>query len=62
MVRDLCGDIIRDSDEKPTTKHVRTKENRARQSLRIAELVRDGYTVVQGPGGVTVFRFGDRRP
>jgi hypothetical protein len=47
-----------DSSDGPSTKYVRTKENRARQALRIAELTRQGYGVVQGPSGVTVFRFG----
>jgi hypothetical protein len=57
--RDLCGQLVSSdsSDERPT-KYVRTKENRARQALRIAELTRDGYSVVQGPGGATVFRWG----
>ena len=56
--RDLCGHLVSSdsSDERPT-KYVRTKENRARQALRVAELTRQGYTVVDR-GGLTVFRFG----
>jgi hypothetical protein len=54
--RDLTGNIVSDSsDDKPTTKYVRTKEAKARQALRMAELTREGYTVVQGGSGLTVF-------
>jgi hypothetical protein len=57
--RDPTGNIVSDSDDKPTTKYVRTKENRARQALRMAELVRQGCTVVVSKtSGATVFRFG----
>jgi hypothetical protein len=58
IARDLTGAIIRDRDDKPASKHTISKEAKARQAERIAELTRDGYSVVQGPGGVTVFRFG----
>ena len=59
---DLTGAIVRDSpplvggsDDKPEPKRVRTKEARARQALRIAELERQGYTVVDNGCGLTVF-------
>jgi hypothetical protein len=50
--RDLTGQLVSDSSDDKPTKYVRTKEARARQALRIAELTRSG---------LTVFRFGGCR-
>jgi hypothetical protein len=59
MTRDLTGNIVSSdsSDDKPS-KHTLTKEAKARQAERIAELTRQGYSVVVGSTGATVFRFG----
>jgi hypothetical protein len=57
--RDLTGQLVGDSDEPPEpTKYVRNQEAKARQAERIALLTREGYTVVQGGCGLTVFRWG----
>jgi hypothetical protein len=57
--RDLTGNIVSDSDDKPEPKRVRTQGARAAQALRIAELERQGCTVVVSKtSGATVFRFG----
>jgi hypothetical protein len=56
--RDLCGDIVGDRDDKPVSKHTLSKEARARQSLRVAELTREGFTELRGQTGLTVFKLG----
>jgi hypothetical protein len=60
VAQDLCGELVSgDSSDEAPTKYVRTKEAKAAQALRISQLEREGFTVVQGPsGGLTVFKFG----
>jgi hypothetical protein len=57
---DLTGELVSDGDEQPEpTKYFRTKAAKARQAERIALLTREGYTVVRGQCGLTVFRWGE---
>jgi hypothetical protein len=59
IARDLTGNIIRDRDDepdKPATKHSLSKSAKARQAERIAALQRDGWSVVKGQAGLTVYR------
>ena len=58
MTRDLCGEKLEPDREAPEPKRVRTQAAKAAQALRIAELTRQGYSVVVGSTGATVFRFG----
>jgi hypothetical protein len=59
MTRDLTSALVSDSEpDKPTTKHVRTQPAKAAQRERIRALTAEGYTVVRGQTGLTLFRFG----
>jgi hypothetical protein len=60
IARDLTGALIRDSDDKPTTKYVLNKGAKPRQAERVRELTAKGYTVLDRGSGLTVFRFGER--
>jgi hypothetical protein len=60
--RDLTGQLVSDSepgsilaDDKPTTKYTLSKEARARKALRVAELTRQGYSVVDNGCWLAVF-------
>jgi hypothetical protein len=59
--RDLTGEKLEPDREAPEPKRVRTQAAKAAQRERIAELTRQGYTVLDRGSGLTVFRFGGRR-
>jgi hypothetical protein len=59
MKLDLCGEVVSDSDRQPEPPRIRRKEAIEAQNLRIRELTAQGYFVVRGQCGLTVFRWGE---
>jgi hypothetical protein len=58
VAKDLCGELVSsDSSDEPPTNYVRTQAAKARQAERIRELTAEGYTVLRGQAGLTVFNF-----